>query len=171
MVRLFLWKKRRLSFRSSKKKAQPLVQTGENCWEVKQLVSRNRQAKLKAQVFFASFDQRSERAAGESACTALVAVIAHRLNSNQASMPTRLEFDSLITEGSSQWRKLCSNIAYTNAFPDKHFDLDTVLKADHKPVTVLQDKSFTGFFNRERFECLKDAMSFDEIWNEISDEP
>ncbi|KAE8687670.1 hypothetical protein F3Y22_tig00111013pilonHSYRG00349 [Hibiscus syriacus] len=168
MVRLFSWKKRRLSFRLLKKKTQPLIQTGENCWEGKRLLSRDGRATLKAEVFFASFDQRSERAAGESACTALVSVIAHRLNSNQASMPTRLEFDNLITEGSSQWRKLCSNIAYTNAFPDKHFDLETVLKADHKPVTVSQDKSFTGFFSPERFECLKGAMSFDEIWNEIS---
>ncbi|KAL4318877.1 hypothetical protein GQ457_18G002880 [Hibiscus cannabinus] len=169
MGKLFSWKKRRLSFRSSKKKTEPSV-FDENCWEVKQLVSRNGQARLKARVFFASFDQRSERAAGESACTALVAVIAHRLNSNQASMPTRLEFDSLITEGSSQWRKLCSNIAYTNAFPDKHFDLETVLKANLKPVAVLQDKSFTGFFSPEKFECLKGAMSFDEIWNEISND-
>ncbi|GMI95074.1 hypothetical protein like AT2G25460 [Hibiscus trionum] len=177
MLRLFSWKKRRISFRSLKKKTEPLVfdadrcpQTGENRWEVKQLVSRNGRARLNAEVFFASFDQRSERAAGESACTTLVVVIAHRLNSNQASMPTRLEFDSLITEGSSQWRKLCSNIAHTNAFPDKHFDLETVLKADLKPVTVLQDISFTGFFSPEKFECLKGAMSFDEIWNEISND-
>ncbi|KAK8535230.1 hypothetical protein V6N13_081368 [Hibiscus sabdariffa] len=170
MVKLFSWKKRRLSFRSSKKKTEPPSVFDENCWEVKQLVSRNGKARLKARVFFASFDQRSERAAGESACTALVAVIAHRLNSNRASMPTRLEFDSLITEGSSQWRKLCSNIAYTNAFPDKHFDLETILKANLKPVAVLQDESFTGFFSPEKFECLKGAMSFDEIWKEISND-
>ncbi|KAK8654886.1 hypothetical protein V6N13_107482 [Hibiscus sabdariffa] len=165
MARLFSWKKRRISSKSLKK------QTGENCWEEKNLVSRNGLARLKAEVFFASFDQRSERAAGESACTALVAVIAHRLHSNRASMPTRLEFDSLITQGSSQWRKLCSDVAYTDAFPDKHFDLETILESDLNPiVTVSQDKSFTGFFSPEKFECLKGAMSFDEIWNEISND-
>ncbi|MBA0789910.1 hypothetical protein Gohar_014590 [Gossypium harknessii] len=82
-------------------------------------------------------------------------------------MPTRPEFDNLITQGSSEWRKLCSNTAYTNAFPDKHFDLETVLKADVRPVTVSHEKSFTGFFSPDKFECLKGAMSFDEIWNEI----
>ncbi|KAF5936289.1 hypothetical protein HYC85_027418 [Camellia sinensis] len=39
-------------------------------WEEKKLVSRDGQAKLKANVFFASFDQRSDKAAGESACAA-----------------------------------------------------------------------------------------------------
>ncbi|XWS70435.1 hypothetical protein CRYUN_Cryun03dG0048000 [Craigia yunnanensis] len=191
MVRLFSWNKRRLSFRLFRRKTEPLIkktsQSGEfdadqhpqscsvgesqedgSCWELKELVSRDGQARLKANVFFASFDQRSERAAGESACTALVAVIAHWLHSNQDFMPTRLDFDSLITEGSLEWRKLCDNIAYTNSFPDKHFDLETVLEADLRPITVLQDKSFIGFFSPEKFECLKGAMSFDEIWNEIS---
>ncbi|EOY29474.1 Uncharacterized protein TCM_036996 isoform 1 [Theobroma cacao] len=190
MVRLFPRKKRQLSFRSFRKKTESL--TNENsesnesdvhqrprscsvvdsqdssCWEVKELVGRNEQSRLKTNVFFASFDQRSERAYGESACTALVAVIAHWLHSNQDFMPTRLQFDSLITEGSSEWRKLCDNITYTNSFPDKHFDLETVLEADLRPVTVLKDKSFTGFFSPEKFECLKGAMSFDEIWDEIS---
>ncbi|PPD96590.1 hypothetical protein GOBAR_DD06403 [Gossypium barbadense] len=155
MVRMSSWKKRRLSFRTSAKKTELLgfdfdqhpetcsvvdSQKGEYWWEVKELVSRNGGARLKAQVFFASFDQRSERAAGESACTAL---------------------------GSSEWRKLCSNTAYTNAFPDKHFDLETVLKADVRPVTVSHEKSFTGFFSPDKFEFLNGAMSFDEIWNEI----
>ncbi|XP_022729164.1 uncharacterized protein LOC111284640 [Durio zibethinus] len=190
MGRLFSWKKRRLSFRSSRKKTESLIKkTSEsnefdacqhpqscsvvesqdgNCWELKELVSRDGEARLNANVFFASFDQRSERAAGESACTALVAVVAHWLHSNQDLMPTRLDFDSLITKGSLEWRKLCDNIDYTNSFPDKHFDLETVLQADLRPITVLQDKSFTGFFSPEKFECLKGAMSFDEIWNEIS---
>ncbi|XP_028058853.1 uncharacterized protein LOC114262679 [Camellia sinensis] len=46
-------------------------------WEEKKLVSRDGQAKLKANVFFASFDQRSDKAARKSACTALAAVIAN----------------------------------------------------------------------------------------------
>lgn len=135
-------------------------------WEVKELVSRDGKAKLKTNIFFASFDQMSERAAGESACTALVTVIAHRLHSNQ-EIPTRPEFDSLIIDGSSEWQKLCSNDTYIQSFPDKHFDLDTVLEANLRPLSVLPDKSFIGFFCPEKFECLKEAMSFDAIWNKI----
>ncbi|KAK9289453.1 hypothetical protein L1049_007608 [Liquidambar formosana] len=41
-------------------------------WEQKEVISRDGHMKLQTQVFFASIDQRSERAAGESACTALV---------------------------------------------------------------------------------------------------
>ncbi|XP_059460248.1 uncharacterized protein LOC132189522 isoform X2 [Corylus avellana] len=136
-------------------------------WEVKELVSRDGQVKLKTNVFFASFDQRSERASGQSACTALVTVIAHRLHANQ-NMPTRSEFDRLIIQGSHEWKKLCRNDTYMQSFPDKHFDLETVLKANLRPLSVLRDKSFIGFFCPEKFECLKEAMSFDAIWNKIS---
>ncbi|KAI5355112.1 hypothetical protein L3X38_008007 [Prunus dulcis] len=137
-------------------------------WELKEVFSRDGLAKLKTNVFFASFDQRSEKAAGESACTALVAVIAHWLHSNQDLMPTISKFDSLITEGSTEWQKLCSNETYINLFPNKHFDLETVLEADVRPLDVLPDKSFIGFFSPEKFECLKGLMSFDEIWDEIN---
>ncbi|KAL0394267.1 UNVERIFIED_CONTAM: hypothetical protein Slati_4392900 [Sesamum latifolium] len=99
-------------------------------WEEKELISRDGQAKLKASVFFASFDQRSDKAAGGSACTVLVAVISHWLHSNSDSMPNRLEFDNLIMQGSSEWRKLCENVAYVDDFPNKHFDLETILRAD-----------------------------------------
>jgi hypothetical protein len=51
------------------------------------VISRDGHVKLQAQVFFASIDQRSERAAGDSACTALVAVIAKWLQSNQYEVP------------------------------------------------------------------------------------
>ncbi|PQM32717.1 uncharacterized protein Pyn_16570 [Prunus yedoensis var. nudiflora] len=107
-------------------------------WELKEVFSRDGLAKLKTNVFFASFDQRSEKAAGESACTALVAVIAH------------------------------CNETYINLFPDKHFDLETVLEADVRPLDVSPDKSFIGFFSPEKFKCLKGLMSFDEIWDEIN---
>ncbi|KAL9442982.1 hypothetical protein AB3S75_016358 [Citrus x aurantiifolia] len=209
---LLSWKRRRLSFRQSKKKGAPLIKkssdnqvnddveadvdrqlnisstsdsiisgalqnteatetSSENdCgkWEMKELISRDGQTKLKANVFLASFDQRSEKAAGESACTALVAVVAHWLHSNPDFMPTKQEYDKLIAQGSSDWRMLCNNEAYTNFFPDRHFDLETVLEAGIHPITVLPDKSFTGFFSPEKFESLKGAMSFDEIWNEIN---
>ena len=137
-------------------------------WEMKELISRDGQTKLKANVFLASIDQRSEKAAGESACTALVAVVAHWLHSNQDFMPTKQEYDKLIAQGSSDWRMLCNNETYTNFFPDRHFDLETVLEAGIHPITVFPDKSFTGFFSPEKFESLKGAMSFDEIWNEIN---
>lgn len=131
------------------------------------LVSRDGQIKLVAQVFLASFDQRSCKAAGESACTTLVAVISHWLFSNHDRMPTGNEFDSLIIDGSSEWRKLCDNEPIVNNFPDKHFDLETVLETGIRPVLISQEKSFVGFFSPEKFESLKGAMSFDEIWNEI----
>lgn len=134
---------------------------------MKELSSRDGDARLKTSVFFASFDQRSEKAAGESACTVLVAVIADWLHSNQHLMPTREQLDTLITEGSFQWRKLCDNEVHTNFFPDKHFDLETVLEAGLKPLAVCREKSFIGFFSPEKFECLKEAMSFDAIWDEI----
>ncbi|KAL2237330.1 UNVERIFIED_CONTAM: hypothetical protein Sindi_0924700 [Sesamum indicum] len=137
-------------------------------WEEKELTSRDGQAKLKASVFFASFDQRSDKAAGGSACTALVAVISHWLHSNSDSMPNRLEFDNLIMQGSSEWRKLCENVAYVNDFPNKHFDLETILRADICPISISNNKSFVGFFGAEAFESLKGAMSFDDIWKEIS---
>ncbi|GFZ08353.1 hypothetical protein Acr_20g0001610 [Actinidia rufa] len=139
-------------------------------WEAKELISRDGQAKLKAGVFFASFDQRSDKAAGESACTALVAVIAHWLQSNQADTPTRSEFDRLIVEGSSEWRKLCDNGDLISRFPNKHFDLDTVIQAGLRPISVFPEKSFIGFFGPEKFESLKGVMSFDHIWDEIKSE-
>lgn len=123
---------------------------------------------MKTKVFLASFDQRSELAAGESACTVLVTVIAHWLHSNQHLMPRRSQLDSLIREGSSEWRKLCCNEAYLNLFPNKHFDLETVLEARVRTLNVQPEKSFVGFFCPEKFACLKKAMAFDEIWEEIS---
>ncbi|KAL7187326.1 hypothetical protein ACSBR1_037401 [Camellia fascicularis] len=130
-------------------------------WEEKKLVSRDGQAKLKANVFFASFDQCSDKAAGKSACTALAAVIANWLQSNQDNTPTRAQFDRLIVEGSSEWRKLCDNQDLINQFPDKHFDIKTVLQAGLCPISVLHEKSFIGFFGPEKFETLKEVMSFD----------
>ncbi|GMQ03038.1 hypothetical protein CsSME_00049002 [Camellia sinensis var. sinensis] len=100
-------KKKKLDVNEPARKQREPSTTGH--WEEKDLVSRDGQAKLKANVFFASFDQRSDKAAGESACTVLAAVIANWLQSNQDNMPTRAQFDRLIVEGSSEWRKLCDN--------------------------------------------------------------
>ncbi|CAN0879304.1 hypothetical protein LINGRAHAP2_LOCUS12957 [Linum grandiflorum] len=141
-------------------------------WERKEVVSRDGNMKLQAEVFFASIDQRSERAAGESACTALVAVIADWFQSNRGAMPIKSQFDSLIRDGSLEWRNLCGNKTYMERFPDKHFDLETVLQAEIRPLSVVAGKSFVGFFHPEgmdgeRFDFLHGAMSFDSIWDEI----
>ncbi|GMG99502.1 hypothetical protein Nepgr_001342 [Nepenthes gracilis] len=141
-------------------------------WECKEILSRDGSMKLQTQVFFASIDQRSETAAGESACTALVAIIADHLHCNGGEIPIKSEFDSLIREGSLQWRKLCDNEAYQERFPDKHFDLETVLQAKIRPLSIVLEKSFVGFFHPEgiegeNFDFLKGAMSFDSIWDEI----
>lgn len=118
-------------------------------------------------MFFASFDQRSKQASGESACTALVVFIAHWLHSNK-NMPTRAQFDSLIKRGSSEWRKLSHNDHYLKLFPDKHFDLETILEANIMPLVVLPQNSYTGFFSPEKFQRLEGVMSFDDIWDEIT---
>ncbi|CAL9081502.1 unnamed protein product [Musa textilis] len=137
-------------------------------WRSKEFISRDKQTKIKIQTFFASIDQRDPSAGGESACTAIVAVLANALHNNELNTPTRSEFDTLIREGSSEWQKLCNNTSYIDRFPDKHFDLDTILEAKLRPVSVLPNKSFIGFFQPECFKSLHGAMSFDDIWHEIT---
>ncbi|MFS7956919.1 putative NT-type C2 domain-containing protein [Helianthus anomalus] len=144
-------------------------------WEQREITSRDAHMILKTQVFFASIDQRSERAAGESACTALVAVIADWFQNNHNLMPIKSQLDSLIREGSLEWRNLCENEVYMARFPDKHFDLETVLEANLRPLSVNSAKSFIGFFHPEEveegsFDFLHGAMSFDTMWDEISHE-
>ncbi|XP_034916958.1 uncharacterized protein [Populus alba] len=142
-------------------------------WEKKEVISRDGQMKLQTEVFFASIDQRSEQAAGESACTALVAIIADWFQNNHGLMPIKSQFDSLIREGSLEWRNLCEKETYREWFPDKHFDLETVLQAKIRSISVVPGKSFIGFFHPDgmdegRFDFLHGAMSFDNIWDEIS---
>lgn len=144
-------------------------------WEQRDILSRDSYMKLRTQVFFASIDQRNERAAGESACTALVAVIADWFQNNVDLMPIKSQLDSLIREGSLEWRNLCENEIYRVRFPDKHFDLETVLEANIRPLAVVPGKSFIGFFHPEEiqegsFDFLDGAMSFDTMWDEISRE-
>ncbi|KAG0500767.1 hypothetical protein HPP92_000839 [Vanilla planifolia] len=143
-------------------------------WEWKITISRSAQFNLCTNVFFASIDQRSERAAGESACTALVAVIADWFQSNPGMIPIKSQLDILIREGSLQWRSLCKTETYRERFPDGHFDLETIMQAKIRPISVAADKSYVGFFHPEgyednsMFEFLHGAMSFDNIWEEIS---
>lgn len=144
-------------------------------WELKEITSRDGHMKLQTQVFFASIDQRSERAAGESACTALVAVIADWFHTNPETMPVKSQFDSLIRDGSLEWRNLCEVEKYKEKFPDKHFDLETVLQAKIRSLSVHPGKSFIGFFHPDgvdeaegKFDFLHGAMSLDGIWDEIT---
>ncbi|XP_073066806.1 uncharacterized protein [Primulina eburnea] len=142
-------------------------------WEQKEITSRDGHMKIQTQVFFSSIDQRSERAAGESACTALVAVIADWLQNNHNIMPIKSQFDTLIRDGSLEWRNLCVNDTYRELFPDKHFDLDTVIEAKIRDLCVVPAKSFIGFFLPDvveggNFDFLHGAMSFDSIWDEIN---
>lgn len=142
-------------------------------WEQKEITSRDGHMKIQTQVFFASIDQRSERAAGESACTVLVAVMADWLQNNCNLMPIKSQFDSLIRDGSLEWRNLCENEIYKDCFPDKHFDLETVLQAKVRDLCIVPGSSFIGFFHPdcmegENFDFLQGAMSFDDIWDEIS---
>ena len=140
-------------------------------WEKQELVSRDKQSKIFADVFFATIDQRNEKAAGESACTALVAVIADWLHRNPGRMPIKAELDTLIRDGSAEWRKLCNNEAYRERFPDKHFDLDTILQSKMRSLMNVAEHSFVGFFQPRGMEVCNDflqgAMSFDGIWEEI----
>ena len=85
---------------------------------------------LSTEVFFASINQRSERAAGESACIALVAIIADWLQNNPNSMPIKSQFDTLICEEYLEWRKLWELEEYRERFSDGNFDLETILQSN-----------------------------------------
>ncbi|KQK03144.1 uncharacterized protein LOC100834893 [Brachypodium distachyon] len=137
-------------------------------WETREFMSRDAETKLRTPVFFASIDQRDDSAGGESACTALVAVLAAALHANHPTMPTRPELDALIRDGSSEWRKLCDDEVHMEQFPNRHFDLETVLAARTRPIAVQHDRAYVGFFQPESFASLSGAMSFDDIWHEIS---
>ncbi|XP_031484866.1 uncharacterized protein LOC116253996 [Nymphaea colorata] len=140
-------------------------------WEKKLLVSRDGQSELFTSTFFASVDQCSEKVAGDGACAVLVAVIADWLHRNKETLPLKCQFDQLIREGSLEWRKLCENETHMERFSDKHFDIDTVLEAKVRPLSVVSEMSYIGFFvpddMTETFDFLEGAMSFDSIWEEL----
>ncbi|KAH7423314.1 hypothetical protein KP509_12G049000 [Ceratopteris richardii] len=140
-------------------------------WERKSFCSRDGQMKLEGDVFFATIDQRSEKAAGESACTALVAVISVWLHQNPGRMPIKAELDMLIREGSAEWRELCKRETYKELFPDGHFDLETVIHSKVWPLVEVAEKSYVGFFQfnglGDSCDYLQGAMSFDSMWEEI----
>ena len=140
-------------------------------WEKRKLVSRDGKLELETQIFLATIDQRSEKASGEGACTVLAVTIADWLHQNPKILPLRCQFDKLVREGSSEWRNLCESEVHKKTFLDQHFDLDTVLQAQVRSLTVIPEKSYVGFFELEnmpnQMEFLKGAMSFDSIWEEL----
>uniref|UniRef100_A0A0E0JF46 C2 NT-type domain-containing protein n=1 Tax=Oryza punctata TaxID=4537 RepID=A0A0E0JF46_ORYPU len=173
--RLLPWRRKSREFdkRSSESLSQELPMKymdddPAGSWETREFTSRDAETKLRTPVFFASIDQRDDSAGGESACTALVAVLAAALHANHPTMPTRPELDALIRDGSSEWRRLCDDEAHMARFPNRHFDLDTVLAARARPIAVQHDRAFVGFFQPESFASLSGAMSFDDIWREIT---
>ncbi|KAK8950901.1 hypothetical protein KSP39_PZI004060 [Platanthera zijinensis] len=140
-------------------------------WERRRLVSRDEKMKLSADVYLASIDQCSKRAAGGSACTVLAAVVADWLHNNPKSLPQRRQFDELVLRGSLEWRNLCKDETNRAKFSDKHFDLDTVLEEKVKSLAVVTEKSCVGFFAMEEMpeslDFLQGDMSFDTIWDGI----
>ncbi|KAM0822287.1 hypothetical protein ACQ4PT_071585 [Festuca glaucescens] len=162
------WRRRSRESLSQEIPLKCLVSDDGDGWEAREFTSRDAETSLRTPVFFASIDQRDDSAGGESACTALVAVLAAALHANHPAMPTRAELDALIRDGSSEWRRLCGEEAHMERFPNRHFDLDTVLAARTRPIAVRHDRAFVGFFQPESFASLSGAMSFDDIWREIS---
>ncbi|XP_037411735.1 uncharacterized protein LOC119275057 [Triticum dicoccoides] len=167
--RFLPWRRRsRESLSQEMPVAKCCVEDDDDAWEAREFTSRDSETRLRTPVFFASIDQRDDSAGGESACTALVAVLAAALHANHPLMPTRAELDALIRDGSSEWRRLCDDEAHMAQFPNRHFDLETVLAARTRPIAVEHDRAFVGFFQPESFASLSGAMSFDDIWREIS---
>ncbi|GLJ23045.1 hypothetical protein SUGI_0434870 [Cryptomeria japonica] len=84
---------------------------------------------LSAEIFFVSTNQLDEQNIGESACTALVAFIAHWLQKEPNSVPIKSQSDTLREEGSLKWRKLYEVEAHVVRLSDGHFVLGIVLHA------------------------------------------
>ncbi|WOK95521.1 hypothetical protein Cni_G04228 [Canna indica] len=141
-------------------------------WERRRLMSRDGEMELVTDIFLASIDQRSEKAAGESACTVLAVVIADWLHKNPKTLPLRCQLDELIHQGSLQWRKLCEEENHKEKFLDQHFDLDTVLAAKVRSLIEIKTMSYIGFFGLDNdmpdtLQSLQETMSFDTIWDKL----
>ncbi|XP_071708052.1 uncharacterized protein [Rutidosis leptorrhynchoides] len=139
-------------------------------WEKKRVKSRDGKLELQTEIFLATIDQRSEKALGGGACTVIATVITDWLHENPNTLPLKCEFDKLIRDGSREWRNLCEDESHKDKFLDQHFDLDTVIQAQVRPLKVVSEKSYVGFFKLEtenELECLQEAMSFDSIWDKL----
>ncbi|XP_076913893.1 uncharacterized protein LOC143572696 [Bidens hawaiensis] len=139
-------------------------------WEKKTVKSRDGKLELQTDIFMATIDQRSEKALGGGACTVIATIITDWLFKNPNALPLKCELDKLIRDGSREWRSLCEEETHKDKFLDQHFDLDTVIQAKIRPLEVVSEKSYVGFFKLENInesDHLQDAMSFDTIWDEI----
>ncbi|KAL9672725.1 hypothetical protein QQ045_028977 [Rhodiola kirilowii] len=148
--------------------SQPLQQS----WQQINVVSRDALMKIEAQILFSSIDQRSEQAGGSSACSALVVVMANWLHANKGCLPNQCQFDTLIKEGSREWRELQKNGGLMQQYADGHFDIRTVLHL--RPICVDSAKTTIGFFQleglpKEVLEFLPGTKSFEDLWKEISE--
>ncbi|KAL5559791.1 hypothetical protein UlMin_036002 [Ulmus minor] len=151
-------RRRKVNNRTRKENFYNFYDIEDDNLETNEIVSGNSKTKIRTEVFLASLDQRSIWVNGRSACSVLSLFIAHWLHINQ-DLPTRPQFNRLVIEGSNEWNSLCKNELNLVSFPDGHFDLKTL------------EESFVGFFFPEKFEMLKEVMSFDDTWdNIISDE-
>ncbi|KAF2287434.1 hypothetical protein GH714_039889 [Hevea brasiliensis] len=185
------WRKRKLSFRSPKAKGEPLLKKaygeegGDDIdFDRRQLSSDDAGALGSHKADEDSSVNRSSVsdfgddnfAVGSWESKEIISRDGHMMlqtENNHDIMPIKSQFDSLIREGSLEWRNLCENETYKEQFPDKHFDLETVLQAKIRSLSVVPRKSFIGFFHPDgmdegRFDFLQGAMSFDNIWDEIS---
>ncbi|CAN1277739.1 hypothetical protein LINPERPRIM_LOCUS16424 [Linum perenne] len=151
------WRKRKMSFRSPKAKGEPLLKKayGEEGGDD------------------IDFDRRQL-----SSDEALALVLRKAEDESSLNRSSVSDFgDDSFAIGSwerKEWRNLCENVTYRERFPDRHFDLETVLQAKIRPLSVAPSRSFVGFFHPEgmdedeaRFDFLHEAMSFDSIcWND-----
>ncbi|KAF4390994.1 hypothetical protein G4B88_030672 [Cannabis sativa] len=153
------------------KKKKRAVSNGLSCVESSplKLLSQDKEALLKVPVLFASFDQMSRLASGYGACSVIAIFIAHWLHCNPKLMPTRVQFESLILEGFSEWRALSNESSYCqNKFSNNHFDIEIVINAGIRPVSICTDRSVTGMFEVEKINLLKDMFSLDNMWETIT---
>ncbi|KAM6600838.1 hypothetical protein CsatA_020447 [Cannabis sativa] len=80
-----------------------------------------------------------------------------------------VQFESLILQGSSEWRALNNESSYyQNKFSNNHFDIETVINAGIRTVSICTDRSVTGMFGVEKFDLLKDMFSLDNMWETIT---
>ncbi|KAL5559842.1 hypothetical protein UlMin_036053 [Ulmus minor] len=79
--------------------------------------------------------------------------------------PNKTPIYRLLIEGSKEWNNLCNDEFNHISFLDGHFDPETVLEAELRPLTVRLEKSFVGFFFLEKFEMLKEIISNETLAN------
>ncbi|KAM3338784.1 hypothetical protein P3S68_030870 [Capsicum galapagoense] len=189
---LLSWRKRKLSFKCPKTKGEPFLKKyyGEDGaddidFDRRQLClsdessrgNKGHKSEETSLISVSEFGDKSFTVGSweqKEIISPLVAVIADWFHCNPEDMPIKSQLDSLICEGSMPWRDLCENETYRERFPNKYFDLEIVLEAKVRPLSVVSEKSFIGFFHpegieeEEGFHFFHGFMSFDNIWDEIS---